>query len=89
VSIKNSIDAVGNRTRELPFCSTLPQPTAPARVPYLNKRIILFLTLSVSQLKLCDIRTAVCCVYRLKIDALDNVSAAYLIYSDADYLVSK
>ena len=27
MSIKNSIDTIGNRTRDLPGCSTLPQPT--------------------------------------------------------------
>jgi hypothetical protein len=26
-------DTIGNRTRELPACSTVPQPTAPPRIP--------------------------------------------------------
>jgi hypothetical protein len=29
--IKNSIEIVGNRTRDLPACSAVPQPTAPPR----------------------------------------------------------
>jgi len=29
---KKSIDTIGNRTRDLPACSTVPQPTAPQRV---------------------------------------------------------
>jgi hypothetical protein len=29
--MKNSSDTVGNRTRALPVCSTVPQPTAPPR----------------------------------------------------------
>jgi hypothetical protein len=29
--MKNSSDTIGNRTRELPACSTVPQPTAPPR----------------------------------------------------------
>ena len=28
MSMKNSIDTIGNRTRDLPGCRTLPQPTA-------------------------------------------------------------
>jgi len=28
---KNSIDTIGNRTRDLPACSAVPQPTAPPR----------------------------------------------------------
>jgi hypothetical protein len=30
---KNSNDIIGNRTRDLPACSAVPQPTAPPRVP--------------------------------------------------------
>ena len=29
--MKNSSDTVGNRTRDLPACSSVPQPTAPPR----------------------------------------------------------
>jgi len=28
---KNSSDSIGNRTRDLPACSAVPQPTAPPR----------------------------------------------------------
>jgi hypothetical protein len=31
--MKNSSDTIGNRTRDLPACSAVPQPTAPLRVP--------------------------------------------------------
>ena len=31
--MKNSNDAIGNRTRDLPACSAVPQPTAPLRAP--------------------------------------------------------
>ena len=31
--MKNSIDTIGNRTRDLPICSAVPQPTAPPRGP--------------------------------------------------------
>ena len=34
MSLKNSTDTIGNRTRELPTCSAVPQPTAPPRTPY-------------------------------------------------------
>ena len=33
MSIKNSNDKIGNRTRDLPACSAVPQPTAPLRNP--------------------------------------------------------
>jgi hypothetical protein len=29
MSMKNSIDTIGNRTRDVPVCSPVPQPTAP------------------------------------------------------------
>jgi hypothetical protein len=36
---KNSSDTIGNRTRDLPDCGTVPQPTAPLRGPFiLSKR---------------------------------------------------
>jgi hypothetical protein len=31
--MKNSNDTIENRSRNLPFCSAVPQPTAPPRVP--------------------------------------------------------
>jgi hypothetical protein len=31
MAMKNSIDTIGNRTRDLPTCSSLPQPTASPR----------------------------------------------------------
>ena len=31
--MKNSIDTIGNRTRDLPACNAMPQPTAPPRAP--------------------------------------------------------
>jgi hypothetical protein len=33
MSIKNSNDTIGNRIRNLPTCSALPQPTALPRTP--------------------------------------------------------
>jgi len=35
--MKNSNDTIGNRTQDLPACSTVPQPTAPPRAPNLVK----------------------------------------------------
>jgi len=32
MSMKNSNDTIGNRTRDLPVCSALPQPTTPPRI---------------------------------------------------------
>jgi len=31
--MKNFNDTIGNRTRDLPACSAVPQPTAPPRTP--------------------------------------------------------
>jgi hypothetical protein len=33
MSMKNSNDTIGNRSRDLPVCSAVPQPTAPPRAP--------------------------------------------------------
>ena len=33
MSMKNSNDTVGNRTRDLPACNAVPQSTAPPRTP--------------------------------------------------------
>ena len=33
MSMKNSIDNIGNRTRDLPACIAVPQPSAPPRAP--------------------------------------------------------
>jgi hypothetical protein len=33
MSMKNSNETIGNRTRDLPACRTVPQPTAPPRAP--------------------------------------------------------
>ena len=39
ISMKNSNDAIGNRTRDLPAGSTVPQPTAPPGAPREFKRM--------------------------------------------------
>jgi len=43
--MKNSSDTIGNRTRDLPACGALPQPTAPPRTPInrVQRRINMFL----------------------------------------------
>ena len=41
MSLKNSNDAIGNRTRDLPVCSAIPQPTAPPRAPQRSPKITL------------------------------------------------
>jgi hypothetical protein len=35
MSVKNPSDSIGNRTRDLPACSAVPQPTTPRRTPLL------------------------------------------------------
>jgi hypothetical protein len=39
--MKNSSDTIGNRTRDLPACSTVPQPTAPPRTPHIGQEEII------------------------------------------------
>jgi hypothetical protein len=41
MSMKNSKETIGNRTRNLPARSALPQPTAPLRAPILSDALIL------------------------------------------------
>jgi hypothetical protein len=36
IPMKNSTDTIGNRTRDLPVCSAVPQPTAPPRHLYIE-----------------------------------------------------
>ena len=38
ISIKNSSHPIGNRTRDLPACSAVPQPTAPPLTPLLPQQ---------------------------------------------------
>jgi hypothetical protein len=38
--MKNSNDTIGNQTRDLMTCSTVPQQTAPPRVP--NKPLVVY-----------------------------------------------
>jgi hypothetical protein len=44
MSMKNSSDTIGNRTRDLPTCSTVPQPTALPRAPLLIVKYNKFFT---------------------------------------------
>jgi hypothetical protein len=37
--MKNPIDTIGNRTRDLPACSTVPHPTADAHVGLANTKL--------------------------------------------------
>jgi len=41
MSLKNSNDTIGNRTRDLPACSAVLQPSAPPRAPFQPKYFIL------------------------------------------------
>ena len=42
MSVKNSSDTIGNRTRDLPVFSAVPQPTAPPRAPILHIYIYIY-----------------------------------------------
>jgi len=45
MSIRNSDGTIGNRTRDFPACSAVPQPTAPPRAPFLDMYRYEFMTL--------------------------------------------
>ena len=48
--MKNSSDSIGNRTRFLPACSAVPQPTAPPRTPlYLTGMCVISLGVNRSE----------------------------------------
>jgi len=40
--MKKSNETIGNRTRDLPACSAVPQPTAPPRAPISKDKNIYF-----------------------------------------------
>jgi len=42
--MKNSNDTIGNRTRDLPTCSAVPQPTAPPSASGLHAKYLLLLS---------------------------------------------
>ena len=52
--MKNSNDTIGNRTRDLPTCSAVPQPTAPPRAPLYIILLLLFVN-KIDQLPLASI----------------------------------
>jgi hypothetical protein len=49
MSMKNSIDTIGNRTRDIPACSAVPQPNAPPPTPKGIIKMYNFLLLPYSQ----------------------------------------
>jgi hypothetical protein len=68
--MKNSNNTIGNRTRDLPVCSAVPQPTAPPRAPLISKYglYINFMEKKYSGLLLCitkhsPVQCYVCLVY--------------------------
>ena len=40
MSMKKSHDTIGNRTRDLPACSAVPQPTAPPCTPHIPGTVV-------------------------------------------------
>jgi hypothetical protein len=50
MSMKNSNDTIGNRTRDLPACRAVPQLTAPSRAPQLPTVETLFSFIDIMQL---------------------------------------
>ena len=60
MSMKNSSGTIGNRTRDLPACSAVPQPTAPPGVPPSGYRVIIKLQYNIlNPLKPNDLKSVV------------------------------
>ena len=63
MSMKNSSDTIGNRTRDLPTCSAVPQPTALRRAPRVHRNSPVQTTATfpkgLAKLEFCPSRTAV------------------------------
>ena len=51
MSMKNSSDTIGNRTRDLPACSALPQPTALTRALHPSIRVDTIIGLKINESK--------------------------------------
>jgi len=62
MSIKNSNDTVGNRTRDLPACSAMPQPIPPPRAPTLKGVIEFYVLLTVHPCTILQINPARCTI---------------------------
>jgi len=63
--MKKSSDTIGNRTRDLPACSAVPQPTAPPRAPITSQYLFKLLNI---------IRVIMFRLYYKKIDTTHLVS---------------
>jgi hypothetical protein len=51
IKMKNSNDTIGNRNRDLPACSAVPQPTAPPLDPRLRVIIIIIIIIIIMEEK--------------------------------------
>ena len=83
MSMKNSSDTIGNRTRDLPACSAVPQPTVPPRAPLLAICVHLSLSaisplLEVSVLYYGFISTWICIYREMILKCMSKLAANML-----------
>ena len=71
MSMKNSNDTIGNQTRDLPVCSTVPQPTAPPRAP-VSKVVFINIYLNIKQC--CDRMVSVTYNFTVKKSFFDAIN---------------
>ena len=57
MSMKNPNDHIGNRTRDFPACSKVPQPTTPPRIPYDSGKTVQFRNTDLLPFRSCYFRT--------------------------------
>jgi hypothetical protein len=72
MTIKNSNDTIGNRTRDLPTFSAVPQPTALPRPPLYCSTTVLFCTLITTLIK-----------YSLMVDTVNIVKFSFTFSTPA------
>jgi hypothetical protein len=72
--MKNSNDTIGNRTRDLPACSAVPQPTAPPRDP-MSARYVRFAVMILER-KIPLLKSEVVrCVFAVFVNCVSDVSS--------------
>jgi len=66
MSMEDSYNTIGNRTRDLPTCSAVPQPTAPPRTPSAfkgTKNLFTFRTGQYTKFMPTVIQVLIACLY--------------------------
>jgi hypothetical protein len=85
MSMKISNDTIGNRTRDLPACSTVLQPTAPLRAPHIESRTCILCAMCTVLLYICTL-CAMCTVSYIYTLSAHYVPCAQCHYISTHYV---